>query len=191
MLLNLAPPPARAAQLFLEKGNSLEAARLFGLAGQWATSAELYEKSGYPLRAAESWEKDGKPLKAAQCYEKHFTENVSFSTTYSSTAATSETKSALQAGRLYEKAGQLENAVAAYGKGVAYVRSKPVEARQYLKGYTAIEGDLAKEVPLAAYTMYNEFAPKDIAYFQKFFDLFAEKGIFSSRLIVDTMIYKG
>ncbi|HEX9189713.1 MAG TPA: hypothetical protein VGB87_21745, partial [Vicinamibacteria bacterium] len=108
---------ARAAQLFLEKGNNLEAARLFALGGQWGQAAELYEKSGYPLRAAESWEKDGKPLKAAQCYEKHFTENVSFSTTYSSTAATSETKSALQAGRLYEKAGQLEKAVAAYGKG--------------------------------------------------------------------------
>lgn len=81
--------------------------------------------------------------------------------------------------------------IAAYGKGVAYVRSKPTEARQFLKGYTAIEGALASEVPLAAYMMYNEFTPKDIAYFQKFFDLFSEKGIFSSRLMVDTMIYKG
>lgn len=81
--------------------------------------------------------------------------------------------------------------IAAYGKGVAYVRSKPVEARQYLKGYTAIEGPLASEVPLAAYMMYSEFTPKDIAYFQKFFDLFAEKGIFTSRLMVDTMMYKG
>ena len=81
--------------------------------------------------------------------------------------------------------------IAAYAKGVAYVRNKPVEARQYLKGYTAIEGPLASEVPLAAYMMYNEFTPKDIAYFQKFFDLFAEKGIFTSRMVVDTMMYKG
>ncbi len=81
--------------------------------------------------------------------------------------------------------------VAAYGKGVAYVRSKPVEARQYLKGYTPIEGALTAEVPLAAYTMYNEFTPADVAHFQKFFDLFSEKGIFSSRLMVDTMLYKG
>jgi len=81
--------------------------------------------------------------------------------------------------------------IAAYGRGVAYVRSKPAEARQYLKGYTAIEGPLTGEVPLAAYTMYNEFTPADIAHFQKFFDLFSEKGIFSSRLMVDTMIYKG
>ena len=81
--------------------------------------------------------------------------------------------------------------VAAYAKGIALVRNKPAEARQYMKGYTAIEGPLTGEVPLAAYTLYNEFTPSDIAYFQKFFDLFAEKGIFSARLQVDSMIYKG
>src|SRR3954454_17409285 len=81
--------------------------------------------------------------------------------------------------------------ITAYRQGVAYVRSKSVEARQYLKGYTAIEGPLTGEVPLAAYTMYNEFTPADVAHFQKFFDLFSEKGIFSSRLIVDSMLYKG
>ncbi len=81
--------------------------------------------------------------------------------------------------------------IAAYGKGVDYVRKNNVEARQYMKGYTAIEGALTAEVPLAAYMMYNEFKPSDVAHFQKFFDLFAEKGIFSSRLMVDSMLYKG
>ncbi|MBX3585532.1 MAG: ABC transporter substrate-binding protein [Ramlibacter sp.] len=81
--------------------------------------------------------------------------------------------------------------ITAYGKGVAYVRSKSTEARQYLKGYTAIEGALTSEVPLAAYTMYNEFTPADVAHFQKFFDLFTEKGVFSKRLMVDSMLYKG
>lgn len=81
--------------------------------------------------------------------------------------------------------------IGAYAQGVQYVRSKPAEARQYLKGYTAIEGPLTGEVPLAAYTLYNEFTPADVAHFQKFFDLFAEKGIFSSRLLVDSMLYKG
>ena len=122
-LFTAAGKHARAAQLFLEKGNTLEAARLFALGGQWGTAAELYERSGYPLRAAEAWEKDGKPLKAAQDYEKHFMENVSFSTTYSSTAPATESKSALQAGRLYEKAGQLEKAVAAYSKGSFHVQA--------------------------------------------------------------------
>lgn len=81
--------------------------------------------------------------------------------------------------------------VAAYAKGVNYVRTKNVEARQYLKGYTAIEGALTGEVPLAAYTMYNEFTASDIAHYQKFFDLFTEKGVFASRLMVESMIYKG
>lgn len=81
--------------------------------------------------------------------------------------------------------------VTAYAKGIALVRGNPAEARQYLKGYTAIEGPLTSEVPLAAYTLYNEFTPQDIAHFQKFFDLFSDKGIFPSRLMVDSMLYKG
>jgi NitT/TauT family transport system substrate-binding protein len=81
--------------------------------------------------------------------------------------------------------------IAAYAKGVEFVRTKAGEARQYLKGYTAIEGPLTSEVPLAAYMLYNEFTKADIAYFQKFFDLFSEKGIFSSRLMVEPMLYKG
>ena len=81
--------------------------------------------------------------------------------------------------------------IAAYGQGVKLVREKPDEARKFLKGYTAIEGPLTGEVPLAAYTMYSEFTPQDVAYFQKFFDLFADKGIFSAPLKVDAMLYKG
>jgi tetratricopeptide (TPR) repeat protein len=116
-LFTQAGKPARAAALFLEKGNNLEAARLFALANQWGTAAELYEKSGYPLRAAEAWEKDGKPLKAAEAYEKHFMENVSFSTSYSQSAGTPDNKSARQAGRLFEKGGQLERAITVFTKG--------------------------------------------------------------------------
>ena len=116
-LFTQAGKPARAAALFLEKGNNLEAARLYAQASQWGTAAELYEKSGYPLRAGESWEKDGKPLKAAECYEKHFAENVSFSTSFSQSQGTPDSKSAQQAGRLYEKAGDLDRAANVYARG--------------------------------------------------------------------------
>lgn len=81
--------------------------------------------------------------------------------------------------------------IAAYAKGIALVRTKPDEARQYLKGYTAIEGPLTGEVPLASYMLYNEFKPSDIAAFQKFFDLFTEKGVFSRKLVVDNLLFKG
>ena len=109
--------PAKAAALFGEKGNNLEAARLFGVALQWDKAADLYIKSGYPLRAAEAYEKQGEFLKAAEAHEKHFQENVSFATTYSSTAPSADQKSALFAGRLFEKAGNLDRAFQAYSKG--------------------------------------------------------------------------
>jgi NitT/TauT family transport system substrate-binding protein len=86
---------------------------------------------------------------------------------------------------------EAKNFIAASAKGVALVRTKPAEARQYMKGYTAIEGALTAEVPLVAYILHNEFTPADIAHFQKFFDLFSEKGIFTSRLMVESMLYKG
>ncbi len=109
--------PGRAAALFLERGNTLEAARLFGLAGEWGRAADLYLKAGYPLRAAEAFEKSGEYLRAAECQEKHFMENVSFATTYSATAASADHKSALLAGRLYEKGGDLHRAHQIYAKG--------------------------------------------------------------------------
>jgi eukaryotic-like serine/threonine-protein kinase len=109
--------PARAATLFLEKGNTLEAARLFGIANEWTRAADLYLKSGYPLRAAEAFEKTGEFIKAAECHERHFTENVSYSTTYSATAQNADHRSALLAGRLYAKAGDLNRAFQAFNKG--------------------------------------------------------------------------
>jgi NitT/TauT family transport system substrate-binding protein len=81
--------------------------------------------------------------------------------------------------------------IAAYARGVEFVRTKPDDARQYLKGYTAIEGPLTGEVPLAAYMLYNEFKPSDVAYFQKFFDLFTDKGIFDKKVAVAELIYRG
>jgi NitT/TauT family transport system substrate-binding protein len=81
--------------------------------------------------------------------------------------------------------------IAAYAKGVEFVRTQPAEARQYMKGYTAIEGALTNEVPLASYMLYNEFKASDATYFQKFYDLFTEKGIFEKKVTVDGLLYKG
>jgi tetratricopeptide (TPR) repeat protein len=125
-----AKKPAKAAQLFLEKGNSLEAARLFGVADQWDKAAELYNKGGYPLRAAEAYQKKEEWGKAAECYEKHFMENVSFSTQYSTTAPSADQKSALQAGRLYERAGQLPKALNIYTRGSYFKEAADVCMRQ-------------------------------------------------------------
>jgi len=81
--------------------------------------------------------------------------------------------------------------IAAYARGVDMVRNKPDEARPFLKGYTAIEGALTAEVPMSAYMFGNEFKPSDVAYFQKFYDLFYDKGIFEKRVLVEPLLYKG
>jgi NitT/TauT family transport system substrate-binding protein len=39
--------------------------------------------------------------------------------------------------------------------------------------------------------MSADFTPSDVAYFQKFFDLFTERGIFSRKVDVGAMLYKG
>ena len=81
--------------------------------------------------------------------------------------------------------------IAAYARGIELVRTKPDEARQFMKGYTAIEGPLTNEVPLASYMLYSEFKASDIAHFQKFYDLFSDKGIFEKRVMVEPMLFKG
>lgn len=80
--------------------------------------------------------------------------------------------------------------IAAYARGIDLVRKDPAQARAFLKGYTAIEGPLTGEVPLASYMLYNEFTPSDVAHFQKFFDLFTEKGVFGKKLDVASLLYK-
>ena len=80
--------------------------------------------------------------------------------------------------------------MAAYRKGVELVKTNPNEARPFLKGYTAIEGPLTSEVPMSDYLFSQDFKPADVAYFQKFFDLFTEKGIFEKKLDVGSLLYK-
>ncbi len=81
--------------------------------------------------------------------------------------------------------------IAAYAKGVELVKTKPAEARPFLKGYTAIEGALTAEVPMSDYLFSTQFKASDIAHFQKFYDLFHEKGIFEKRVLVEPLLYKG
>ena len=81
--------------------------------------------------------------------------------------------------------------VAAYAKAVDWVRTNPDEARKHMDGFTAIEEALVKEVPLSGFTLYNEFKASDVEYFQKFFDVFTERKIFSKRLDVKSLLYTG
>lgn len=90
---------------------------------------------------------------------------------------------------LQEKPELARRYVAAYAKAVEWVRRNPDEARHHMDGFTAIDASLVKEVPLSGFTLYNEFKASDIDYFQKFFDLFTERKIFSRRLDVKSLLY--
>lgn len=81
--------------------------------------------------------------------------------------------------------------IAAYAKAVEWVRKNPDESRKHMDGFTAIEESLVKEVPLSGFTLYNEFTASDLGYFQKFFDVFTERKIFSRRLDVKGLVYGG
>ncbi|TAK74752.1 MAG: ABC transporter substrate-binding protein [Aquabacterium sp.] len=76
-----------------------------------------------------------------------------------------------------------------YAKAVDFVRKNPAEVRQHLDGFTSIDPSLVKEVPLAGFTLYNEFSASDVDYFQKFFDVFTERKIFSRAVPVKPLLY--
>ncbi|MDB9514485.1 ABC transporter substrate-binding protein [Kamptonema animale CS-326] len=78
----------------------------------------------------------------------------------------------------------------AYRRAVEDIRKNPDEVRQYMVGYTSIEGDLVQKVPMIGYTMYNEFKPEDVTYFQKFFNFMTDKKVFSKQLDVASLLYK-
>jgi NitT/TauT family transport system substrate-binding protein len=92
---------------------------------------------------------------------------------------------------LKERPAEAKKYIAAYARAVDHVRRQPEASRKHLDGFTAIEEALAKEVPLLGFTLYNEFKPADIAQFQKFFDIFAERKIFSRPVPVQPLIYTG
>lgn len=78
----------------------------------------------------------------------------------------------------------------AYRRAIEDIRKNPDEVRQYMVGYTSIEGDLVQKVPMIGYTMYNEFKPEDVSYFQKFFNFMTDKKVFSKQLDVASLLYK-
>ena len=87
-------------------------------------------------------------------------------------------------------AGARREVVECPRRGVDLVKANPNEARPFLKGYTAIEGPLTAEVPMSDYLFSSDFKPADVAYFQKFYDLFTDKGIFERKVDVGGLLYK-
>ncbi|HET6786368.1 MAG TPA: ABC transporter substrate-binding protein [Aquabacterium sp.] len=90
---------------------------------------------------------------------------------------------------LKERPAEAKKYIAAYARAVDFVRKNPAEVRRHIDGFTSIDASLVNEVPLAGFTLYNEFTASDLGYFQKFFDIFTERKIFSRALPVKPLIY--
>ena len=88
-----------------------------------------------------------------------------------------------------ERPADAKKYLTAYAKGVAFVRNNPAESRKSLDGFTAIDEAIVKEVPLANFVMYNEFKASDIQAFQKYFDVFTERKIFTKTVAVKPLLY--
>jgi NitT/TauT family transport system substrate-binding protein len=80
--------------------------------------------------------------------------------------------------------------IAAYLSAIDLVLKEPAKVRPDLVGYTAIDAKLAEAVPLPGFTNYAQFTPSDIGYFQKFFDVFTERKIFTRKVDVASMLYR-
>jgi NitT/TauT family transport system substrate-binding protein len=97
---------------------------------------------------------------------------------------------ALTSKTLKEKAESINGFLKGYAAGVDYVRKEGINANQYLKGYTAIDGELAKEVPISGYILYNEVKAPDVKALQRLFDVFTERKVFEKPISALTLIYK-
>ena len=92
---------------------------------------------------------------------------------------------------LKERPADAKKYIAAYARAVDFVRKNPAEVRKHIDGFTAIDPSLVQEVPLSGFTLYNEFTASDLGYFQKFFDIFTERKIFTKKLDVKSLLYTG
>ncbi|HET7867584.1 MAG TPA: ABC transporter substrate-binding protein [Burkholderiaceae bacterium] len=90
---------------------------------------------------------------------------------------------------LKERPADAKKYIAAYAKAVEFVRKNPAEVRKHLDGFTSIDASLVGEVPLSGFTLHHEFTASDIGYFQKFFDVFTDRKIFSRKVDVKPLIY--
>jgi NitT/TauT family transport system substrate-binding protein len=69
------------------------------------------------------------------------------------------------------------------------VRRNINASRQVYLSYTPYDSKLAEAIPPITYTLFDEFKPADVAYFQDNYDLFYAQKILTQKLSVASMLY--
>ena len=80
-------------------------------------------------------------------------------------------------------------AIAVFDRAIQDIKEDPDDARQFLKGYTALTDELIQEVPLPVWKMHDEFEQPDIDALQDFFDIFFHFGVIEERVTVQELLY--
>jgi NitT/TauT family transport system substrate-binding protein len=75
-------------------------------------------------------------------------------------------------------------------RGFEEVRKNITAARAIFPSYTPYDVKLSEAIPPITYTLYDEFKPSDIAYFQDNYDLFFAQNILTRKLSVASLLYK-
>jgi tetratricopeptide (TPR) repeat protein len=108
----------KAAEAYVKAGASLEAAAEYLEAGKHGKAAEIYERAGNLVRASEAHERGGDFAKAGGCLKRQVTELESRGSHYRAAAQDLEiARLCHRAGRLFEKAGETEEALELYERG--------------------------------------------------------------------------
>lgn len=76
-----------------------------------------------------------------------------------------------------------------FDRAIAEINDNPDAARQYLKGYTALDDDMIKIVPISRFRMYNNLDENDIDATQTFFDIFTTQDIVKEPLYFRKLLY--
>ncbi|RRO09629.1 ABC transporter substrate-binding protein [Pectobacterium aquaticum] len=97
---------------------------------------------------------------------------------------------ALNSGFIESRAADAKRFTQAYAKSVQFIQQNAEAAREHITGYTSIEAELSKEVPLPGFVMYDELKGDNLAWFQKFYDVFTERKIFRQPVDVSSLIYQ-
>ena len=75
-------------------------------------------------------------------------------------------------------------------RGFASVRTSLDAARRAFSPYTEFDPALVEAIPAITYTVFDEFKPTDVTYFQDNYDLFFSQKILTAKLSVASMLYK-
>ncbi len=81
--------------------------------------------------------------------------------------------------------------IAGLRRGFDEVRKNINESRAVYPTYTSFTVALSEAIPPIQYTLYDEFSPAQVGYFQKNYDLFYDQKILSAKVSVASLLYKG